>query len=420
MNDFLFYMAEADNAAAPPAELPAGYRCRLWRPSLLKIIPRGLSPMPFGAWWLMHSFRLFSNRDYSLLLIDDGSEIVHRSCVFPRYFRFPFMGKDDLQIGDTWTAESHRGKNLAALALRKAMQLHHRPGRRFWYVVHETNAASIRVAEKAGMRAAGRGSRVSRWGLRPLGAFVMEQKSPEIRINPLAACLKRAFDLLASAAGLLVFMPLLLAVALWVKLDSPGPLFYRGRRAGRGGKPFGIFKFRSMVVNADRLGGPSTADDDRRVTRSGRFIRRFKLDELTQLINVLRGEMSLVGPRPEIVDKVALYSPEEKQVLRLRPGITDWASIWNADEGGLLAGTADPDAVYERVIRPTKIQLQLHYCRTRTFLTDLKILFYTIWKVLRRSWVPRELRDYPNFDQLRAEVERIIAEESKPVLHRAA
>jgi lipopolysaccharide/colanic/teichoic acid biosynthesis glycosyltransferase len=233
--------------------------------------------------------------------------------------------------------------------------------------------------------------------------------------------LKRAFDILASASGLVVFSPLLLAIALWIKRDSPGPVFYRGRRAGRDGKPFGIFKFRSMVVNADRIGGPSTSGDDARVTRSGQFIRRYKLDELSQLINVLLGHMSLVGPRPEVVYKVEQYSNEERQVLGLRPGITDWASIWNADEGGLLEGAPDPDAAYERILRPTKLQLQLHYCRTRTFLGDIKIILYTIVKVLRKGWVPRELQGYPAFAELRVAVEAMIAEQDAgPPAARAA
>ena len=233
--------------------------------------------------------------------------------------------------------------------------------------------------------------------------------------------LKRAFDILASAAGLIVFSPLLLAIALWIKRDSPGPVFYRGRRAGRDGKPFGIFKFRSMVLDADRIGGPSTSGDDARVTRSGRFIRRYKLDELSQLMNVLLGHMSLVGPRPEVVHKVEQYSNQERQVLALRPGITDWASIWNADEGGLLEGAPDPDAAYERILRPTKLQLQLHYCRTRTFLGDIKIILYTIVKVLRKGWVPRELQGYPTFAELRVAVENMIAEQDAgPPAARAA
>lgn len=224
--------------------------------------------------------------------------------------------------------------------------------------------------------------------------------------------LKRAFDIMASSVGLLLTCPVFAAMAVWIKLDSPGPVFYRGKRAGRDGKPFHILKFRSMVVDADKIGGPSTSERDARVTRSGRFIRRFKLDELSQLVNVLRGDMSLVGPRPEVCDKVERYSPEERRVLRVRPGITDWASIWNSDEGGVLEGAPDPDAAYEIVIRPVKLKLQQHYCETRTFSTDLKIIAFTIWKIVRKDFVPGELRGYPTFRELRAEVETLIAEES--------
>jgi lipopolysaccharide/colanic/teichoic acid biosynthesis glycosyltransferase len=223
--------------------------------------------------------------------------------------------------------------------------------------------------------------------------------------------LKRLFDIVMSALGLLVFSPLLLLIALWVKLDSPGPVFYRGRRAGRNGVPFYIFKFRSMVTNADKIGGPSTSGDDPRVTRSGRFVRKCKLDEISQLINVFLGDMSLVGPRPEVVDKVEKFDAEARKTLAVRPGITDWASIWNADEGGVLAGTPDPDAAYEILIFPTKLKLQLYYFETRSFFGDIKIIIYTILRILRRNWTPAELKDYPTFDQLRAEAEKLIAED---------
>ncbi len=223
---------------------------------------------------------------------------------------------------------------------------------------------------------------------------------------------KRLFDIVASAAGLILFSPLLLAIAAWIKHDSPGPVFYRGRRAGRDGVPFGIFKIRSMVVDADRIGGPSTSGDDPRVTRSGRFVRRGKLDELSQLINVLRGEMSLVGPRPEVVDKAARFDAEARKTLAVRPGITDWASIWNSDEGGVLAGAPDPDAMYEKVIFPTKLKLQLYYLDTRGFWGDLKIILYTAMRIVRKNWTPGELKSYPTFAQLRAEVERIMAEKA--------
>ena len=164
-----------------------------------------------------------------------------------------------------------------------------------------------------------------------------------------------------------------------------------------------------MVTNADKIGGPSTSDDDPRVTRSGRFIRRFKLDELSQLINVLKGEMSLVGPRPEVVSKVEMFDEEERRTLVLRPGITDWASLWNSDEGALLEGAPDPDGAYEQVIRPTKRQLQLHYCENNNVWTDLKIILYTIVKIFHKNWTPRELEGYPSYAELRAEVEELIA-----------
>lgn len=224
--------------------------------------------------------------------------------------------------------------------------------------------------------------------------------------------LKRLFDFVASLFGLILFSPLLLAIAVWVKCDSPGPVFYRGKRAGRFGKPFEIFKFRSMVIDADKIGGPSTSEDDPRVTRSGNLIRRFKLDELTQLINVLLGQMSLVGPRPEIVEKVADFSEQQKKILDDRPGITDWASIWNSDEGGVLAGAPDPDEAYEKVIRPTKLKLQLYYCDTRNLFIDLKIILYTVMRICRKNWTPKQLKSYPTFEQLRAEVEKLIAEKA--------
>jgi len=220
--------------------------------------------------------------------------------------------------------------------------------------------------------------------------------------------LKRMFDFIVAFLGLIVSSPILLAVAVWVKRDSSGPVFYRPARGGRGGKPFNIFKFRSMVVDADQIGGPSTSGDDPRVTKSGHFIRRYKIDELSQLINVLIGEMSLVGPRPELVSKVELYNEEEKKTLELRPGITDWASIWNSDEGGVLEGALDADAVYEEVIRPLKMKLQLYYYETRSFGGDLKILFSTIYCIINKHWMPKELRDYPSFDEIRAEALKVI------------
>lgn len=189
--------------------------------------------------------------------------------------------------------------------------------------------------------------------------------------------MKRAFDFTLALLLLIPVAPAMLLLALWIRMDSPGAPFYRGVRVGLHGRRFRIFKFRTMVSNADRIGGPSTADNDPRITRVGRIIRRLKLDEFAQLLNVLAGDMSFVGPRPEVPCYVDLYTEEEKQILSVRPGITDWASLWNHDEGSLLAGATDPEKIYLEQIRPTKILLQLKYVRNRSFVTDLRILWDT-------------------------------------------
>jgi len=195
--------------------------------------------------------------------------------------------------------------------------------------------------------------------------------------------LKRTFDFVSSLIGLILVSPILLTIAILIKKEDGGPVFYRGVRVGRFGNPFRIFKFRTMVLNAEKLGGPSTADDDPRITRMGKFIRKFKLDELPQLINVLKGEMSIVGPRPEVQMYVDMFTGEEKAILSVRPGITDWASIWNPDEGAILAGSADPEKTYMEKIRPEKIRLQLKYVRERSFWNDLRIIAQTIITILR-------------------------------------
>jgi lipopolysaccharide/colanic/teichoic acid biosynthesis glycosyltransferase len=203
--------------------------------------------------------------------------------------------------------------------------------------------------------------------------------------------IKRATDIIFSVIGLLVISPLFLAIALRIWLEDGRPIFYRGERVGRFGKRFKILKFRTMVLNADRTGGPSTADDDPRITRCGRLLRKYKLDEFPQLINVLRGEMSVVGPRPEVPFYVNLFSDEEKAILSVRPGITDWASLWNSDEGAVLAGSADPEQAYMERIRPEKIRLQLAYVRNQSFLVDLGIIAQTALAILTRRR-PQALR----------------------------
>jgi lipopolysaccharide/colanic/teichoic acid biosynthesis glycosyltransferase len=194
--------------------------------------------------------------------------------------------------------------------------------------------------------------------------------------------LKRTFDLILALCALVLLGPLLLLIAVLIKLHDGGPVLYRGVRIGRAGVPFRICKFRTMVMNADRLGGPSTPDDDPRITKPGRWLRRSKLDELPQLLNVMSGKMSFVGPRPEVAREVALYSDEERALLRVRPGITDWASIRFRDEGAILRGATDPHETYRRVIRPEKMRLALEYVRTASLATDVRILLATLRAVV--------------------------------------
>jgi lipopolysaccharide/colanic/teichoic acid biosynthesis glycosyltransferase len=208
------------------------------------------------------------------------------------------------------------------------------------------------------------------------------------------SCLKRSFDAMVATIALVIVAPLLALAALMVKLSSRGPVFYRGTRVGLNGKLFPMLKFRTMVVDAESLGGSATAADDPRITRFGKFLRRYKLDELPQLFNVLLGDMSLVGPRPEVEKYVNLYSPEEKAILTVRPGITDWASIWNSNEAAVLEGSRDPERTYEELIRPTKLALQLLYVRDHSFFVDLKILFHTAVKLIDEDWIPKELKPY--------------------------
>jgi lipopolysaccharide/colanic/teichoic acid biosynthesis glycosyltransferase len=167
-----------------------------------------------------------------------------------------------------------------------------------------------------------------------------------------------------------------------IRMEDGGPIFYRGLRIGLHGQFFRIFKFRTMVVDAERMGGASTADDDPRITRIGKKLRKHKLDELPQLINVFLGDMSLVGPRPEVPHYVNMYTEEEKAILTVRPGITDWASLWNPDEGAILAGSPDPEKTYMEKIRPEKIRLQLKYVRERSFWTDIQIVFLTLKTII--------------------------------------
>jgi len=183
--------------------------------------------------------------------------------------------------------------------------------------------------------------------------------------------LKPLFDIGVSFVGLVLLSPFLIIIGLLIKIDSKGPIFYKGIRVGRFGKPFKILKFRTMVVDAESIGGTSTPDDDPRITRVGRFLRKYKLDEFPQLINVLRGEMSLVGPRPQVPWAVRFYGDEEKVLLSVRPGITDYASIKFSNEGEILHGAKNPDKNYLEKIAPEKLKLGLQYVKERSFWVDL-------------------------------------------------
>jgi lipopolysaccharide/colanic/teichoic acid biosynthesis glycosyltransferase len=194
---------------------------------------------------------------------------------------------------------------------------------------------------------------------------------------------KRLFDLIVSFLGLIILAPILLVLAIWIKIDSRGPLLYKGTRVGQGGKLFKMNKFRTMVTNADKIGGSSTPDDDPRITRVGHFLRRYKLDELPQLINVFFGEMSFVGPRPQVEWAVALYSEEEKEVIDVKPGITDYASLRFPNEGEILKGSTDPDKDYMEKIHPEKMRLSLEYIRSRSMWVDLSVVVQTVATIFK-------------------------------------
>jgi lipopolysaccharide/colanic/teichoic acid biosynthesis glycosyltransferase len=194
---------------------------------------------------------------------------------------------------------------------------------------------------------------------------------------------KRLFDVVAAAGGLILLAPALLAIALWIRLDSPGPALFRQRRVGRHGRHFDIYKFRTMAVRPDE-GRQLTIGRDPRITRAGRFLRRTKLDELPQLLNVLEGTMSLVGPRPEVPRYVDRYPPAVRQtVLSVAPGITDLAAILYKDENDILGRAQDPERAYIETILPVKLEYYQRYVRERSFWLDLRIIFRTLAAILK-------------------------------------
>jgi lipopolysaccharide/colanic/teichoic acid biosynthesis glycosyltransferase len=196
--------------------------------------------------------------------------------------------------------------------------------------------------------------------------------------------LKRLFDMVASAAGLAATLPFYPFIALAIKLDSPGPVFYRQVRVGLNGRPFRIWKFRTMVTEAERAGLLSNQGDPR-ITRVGRWLRRFEIDEMPTLINVLVGDMSIVGPRPEVPRYVELYTPEQRRVLSVRPGMTDLGTLRFRNETALMDSASSPEQVYLEQILPHKLSLNLEYVQRQSLFFDLYVIFATLFLILRQK-----------------------------------
>ncbi|RJR54279.1 MAG: sugar transferase [Desulfobacteraceae bacterium] len=226
--------------------------------------------------------------------------------------------------------------------------------------------------------------------------------------------MKRLMDMLFSASGLLIMSPVLLVCMLLIWLQDYHSPFYVAPRVGRNGKRFQMVKLRSMIVGADKTGVDSTSAADNRITWIGVIIRRYKLDEFSQLWNVLKGDMSLVGPRPNVEREVALYTQEERKVLDLRPGITDLASIVFSDEGDILEGSTDPDLMYNQVIRPWKSRLCLLYLEERSLILDMQIIFLTAVAIFSRSAALKRVRVL--LEKLRADENlRTVARRDRPL-----
>lgn len=194
---------------------------------------------------------------------------------------------------------------------------------------------------------------------------------------------QRALDLLIALPALIVLLPLCALIAVWIKRDSPGPVFFRQQRVGRGGQLFRIWKFRTMITDAEQRGAQLTIGRDPRITLSGHFLRRYRLDELPQLLNVLKGEMSIVGPRPEVPRYVARYTSEQRRILNFRPGITSPASIAFRNESELLAAQSDPEAFYCAEVLPAKVKQDLRYAQQATVWSDCVVIAQTVRRLLK-------------------------------------
>ncbi len=195
--------------------------------------------------------------------------------------------------------------------------------------------------------------------------------------------MKRLFDVLASFLVLIITLPFMVGIAILISLDSKGGVFYRQQRIGKGGVPFRLYKFRTMRSDADNKSKITIGDRDPRVTRVGFFIRKYKLDELPQLLNILKGDMSVVGPRPEVEQYVKLYTTEQRKVLSVKPGLTDYASLEYVNESELLSKSSDPHRTYVEEIMPDKLRLNLKYINNQGFLLDIKLILDTIFKIIR-------------------------------------
>lgn len=205
----------------------------------------------------------------------------------------------------------------------------------------------------------------------------------ELKKKKLSLVIKRIFDIVASLCGLIILSPILIIVAICIKLDSKGPVFFKQKRVGKNKNIFEIYKFRTMVTDAEKLGKQITVGNDSRITRVGKFIRKCKLDEFPQLINVVKGEMSLVGPRPEVPRYVELYDEYEEQILLVQPGITDYASIEFRNENEILGNSSNPEETYIEEIMPTKIELNMKYIRNISLVEDIKLILNTILAILK-------------------------------------
>lgn len=205
--------------------------------------------------------------------------------------------------------------------------------------------------------------------------------------------MKRVIDIMVSGIGLVVLSPICLILGICIVIDSPGGVFFRGPRVGKGGKIFYIYKFRSMIKDAEGHGKWNVGENDTRITKMGHFLRKSKLDEIPQLINVFKGDMSLVGYRPELKYYVDMYTEKEMPILDLKPGITDWASITNFDQFVGFTKANDPDEYYLEVVRPLKLELQLYYRYHHNLYDDFRCIIWTVYKVLTRSSrLPKEIQ----------------------------